>query len=152
METKDFNLLGIIALVGAIIMIVGVFLNWLTLDLGFLGKATYNGMDIFNDSDLDYKFVPIVSLICGIIAICLMILPTFMNNEKFEKINNILGIVTLILSAVVVICGILFYTQSSNGISLTDIYDINIGFWLVLVGAIITLIGGLAPIIKNKFM
>jgi len=151
METKDFNLLGIIALVGAIIMIVGVFLDWLTFDFIIKGSS-YNGLDIFNDSDLDYKFVPIVSLVCGIIALCLMILPTFMNNDKFEKINNILGIVTLILSAVVIICGILFYTQSSNGVSLTDVYDIKIGFWLVLIGAIITLVGGLMPIVKNKFM
>ena len=152
METKDFNLLGIIALVGAIFMIVGVFLTWLSLTVPILGTSTWSGMEVFNDSDLDFKFVPLVSLIAGIIAILLMILPTFMNTEKFEKLNNILGIVTLILSVVVIICGIMFYTQSSNGISLTDLYSIGIGFWLVIIGAVITLIGGLMPIVKNKFM
>ncbi|MBE6524033.1 MAG: hypothetical protein E7Z65_04065 [Thermoplasmata archaeon] len=114
-------------------------------------------MDVFNSNlDFSYQFVPMVSLVGGILAILLMIVPTFMNTEKFETLNNILGIITLILSAVVVICGILFYTQSwstpMGSVSLTDLYSIGTGFWIVIVGAIITLVGGLMPIIKNKFM
>ena len=89
-------------------------------------------------------------------ALVLMIVPTFVNVDKFEKINNILGIITLILSIIVVICGFLFYLQSwdvlGTKVSLTDVYDVGIGFWLVIVGGIITMIGGLMPIIKNKFM
>ncbi len=156
MDSK-FNLLGIIALVGAIIMIVGVFLTWLSLDI-LGGTATMSGMDVFNDGDSDfsYGFVPLVALICGIIALVLMIVPTFVNVDKFEKINNILGLITLILSIIVVICGFLFYLQSwdvlGTKVSLTDVYDVGIGFWLVIVGGIITMIGGLMPIIKNKFM
>jgi len=162
MDTKNINILGIIGLVGAIILIVGVFLNWLTIkDL----DIAYNGWDIFGNKDdafdeVKYTFVPLVALICGIISLVLMIVPTIMNTEKFEKINNILGLIALILSAVVVICGILFYTQSFTHETilgdvtwkLTDLADIGIGFWLVLVGGIITLVGGLMPILKNKFL
>ncbi len=157
METSNINFLGVVAFVGAVFMIAGVFLTWLSQDLSILGVKTWTGMDVFNaDIDFSYQFVPMVSLICGILAILLMIFPTFNNAEKFETLNNILGVVTIILSAVVVICGILFYTQSwsimGGKVSLTDVYSVGIGFWLVIIGAVITLIGGLMPIIKNKFM
>ena len=59
------------------------------------------------------------------------------------------------MALVVVICGILFYTQQLDfGIlgkkNFTDVYSVGIGFWLVLIGGIITLIGGIMPILKNK--
>ncbi len=155
METSNINFLGIVAFVGAVFMIAGVFLTWLSQDLGILGTSTWSGMDVFNSNlDFSYQFVPMVSLVGGILAILLMIVPTFMNTEKFETLNNILGIITLILSAVVVICGILFYTQSwsimGGKVSLTDVYSVGIGFWLVIIGAVITFIGGAMPILKNK--
>ena len=174
MDMKNINLLGIIALVGAIILVVGVFLGWLT-PSGATDPKTYTGWDIQNNVDniksgftlfgvtvpgLGYAFVPLVALICGIISLILMIVPTVMNTEKFEMINNILGIVALIAAAVVVICGLLFYMQSMTTTvgmvevtkKITEYYTFGIGFWLVLVGGIITLVGGLMPILKNKFL
>ena len=159
MEMKDMNLLGIIGLVGAIILVVGVFLGWLSLDVGG-SSQNFSGLDIFNkkgsidDLDVKYTFVPLAALICGIISLALMILPTFMNSEKFATINNILGLVALVLAVVVVICGILFYTQTFGDYNykLTSVFDVKIGFWLTLVGGIITLVGGLMPIINNKLL
>ncbi|MBQ4368535.1 MAG: hypothetical protein II805_02030 [Candidatus Methanomethylophilus sp.] len=154
MDMKNMNLLGIIAIIGAVILIVGVFLTWLS-----IGDATASGWKVYTDakdSDLKYTFVPLLALICGIISLVLMIVPTFMNVDKFKQINVILGLIALILAIVVVICGILFYTQSWTAfgvtIKLTDIYKIGIGFWLVLIGGIITMVGGLMPIIKEKLM
>ncbi len=154
MDMKNMNLLGIIAIIGAVILIVGVFLTWLS-----IGDATASGWKVYTDakdSDMKYTFVPLVALICGIISLVLMIVPTFMNVDKFKQINVILGLIALILAIVVVICGILFYTQSWTAygvtIKLTDIYKIGIGFWLVLIGGIITMVGGLMPIIKEKLM
>ena len=153
-DMKNMNLLGIIAIIGAVILIVGVFLTWLS-----IGDATASGWKVYTDakdSDMKYTFVPLVALICGIISLVLMIVPTFMNVDKFKQINVILGLIALILAIVVVICGILFYTQSWTAfgvtIKLTDIYKIGIGFWLVLIGGIITMVGGLMPIIKEKLM
>ena len=154
MDMKNMNLLGIIAIIGAVILIVGVFLTWLS-----IGDATASGWKVYTDakdSDMKYTFVPLVALICGIISLVLMIVPTFMNVDKFKQINVILGLIALILAIVVVICGILFYTQSWTAfgvtIKLADIYKIGIGFWLVLIGGIITMVGGLMPIIKEKLM
>ena len=158
MDMKNMNLLGIIALVGAVILIVGVFLTWLSVDTGF-GTETASGWKVYTDakdSDMKYTFVPLVALICGIISLVLMIVPTFMNVDKFKQINVILGLIALILAIVVVIFGVLFYTQSwtvlGTTFKLTDIYKIGIGFWLVLIGGIITMVGGLMPIVKEKLM
>ena len=162
METKDMNFLGIIGIIGALILTIGVFLTWGSYDvLG--GTVKLTGLDFFNQvngvhSGTKYTWVPLVALICGIISLLLMILPTFMNVEKFQQINNILGIVAIVFSLVVIIFGILFITQTltwsigpvSYSQSFGDTYKIGIGFWLTLVGAIITFIGGIMPVLKNK--
>ena len=161
METKDMNFLGIIAIIGAILMIVGVFLTWGSYEL--LGTHNLTGMDFFNKASgvidgTKYTWVPLVSLICGIISLLLMILPTFMNVDKFQQINNILGIVALVMALLVIIFGILFITQefTSSGLigtytkKFTDFYNVGIGYWLVIIGAVITFIGGIMPILKNK--
>lgn len=162
METKNLNLLGLIGLIGSIILIIGVFVDWGTLDFGSWGKVDLTGWDFYNKEDgvvdgVDYTYVPLVALICGILSLLLMILPTFVNMDKYKMVNDILGIITLILALIVIICSILFYTQSLDfGIlgkhDFTDVYDIGAGYWLTLAGAIITFIGGFMPIVKNKLL
>lgn len=161
MDYKNLNLLGIIAIIGAVLLIVGVFVTWMS------SVNTYSGWDIVSNKNnikdiIGYGYCPLVALICGIISLALMIVPTVMNVDKFKKINDILGIVALILAIVVIIVGILWYTQSVEytpgfppvriSAKLTELYDIGAGFWLTLIGAIITAIGGLMPIIKNKLL
>ncbi len=159
METKDMNFLGIIAIVGAILMVIGVFLTWGSYDALLGGTVKLSGMDFFNKvsgvySGTKFTWVPLVALICGIISLLVMILPTFMNNDNLKPINNILGIVALVLSLLVIIFGILFITQTFENayvsVKFGDMYKTGIGFWLTLIGAIITFIGGIMPILKNK--
>ena len=158
MESKDMNFLGIVGIVGAILMVIGVFLTWGSYDT-FLGTVNLSGMDFFNKVDgvysgTKYTWVPLVSLLCGIISILLMILPTFMNGDNLKQINNILGIVALVLALLVIIFGILFATQSFTYLgtshSFTYYYKLGIGYWFVIIGAVITFIGGIMPILKNK--
>jgi len=161
MDFKEMNPLGIIGIIGAIILVVGVFLNWCSIEVGSL-TTNWTGWDLFGkkngigDTNVKYLYVPLLALICGIISIVLMIVPTLMNVDKFKQINNILGIIALILAVVVIITGLLWYMQSwtvfGTTIKFTDVYKIGIGFWLVLIGAIITMVGGLMPIIKDKLM
>lgn len=47
MDTKNLNPLGIIAFIGAILMIVGVFLAWVKVDFGVL--KTWSGWNVFID-------------------------------------------------------------------------------------------------------
>lgn len=182
MDFKEMNPLGIIGIIGAIILVVGVFLGWIGPTSG--SGTTYTGWNIWNNVDGLFKphtedlglgyikysgvpgyFAPLVALICGIISIILMIVPTIMGGDKFGKIGDILGIVALILAIVVVICALLMYTGSvtidtytAGGELVSHISEkvasdgvgFKVGFWLVLVGGIITMIGGLMPILKDK--
>lgn len=169
MDMKDMNLMGIIGIIGAVLLVIGVFIGWLQADTTAMkllfGTTEYTGWDIQNNlnditaktanySGLAYSFVPLVCLICGIISLLLMVVPTFMNVEKFAQINNILGIIALILAIVAVICGFLFEMQTCSllGVEykLTEQFKIGMGFWLCIIGAIITVIGGIMPILKNK--
>ena len=159
MDNQQFNYLGIIGIVGAALMVIGVFMNWITIDIPYLGDESWTGMDIWKErnddfEDLKYTFVPLFSLIAGIIALLLMILPTFMNMEKFQNINNILGIVATVLALIVFVCGLLFYFQTPENwddpLRKLDGLKFNFGFWLVIIGSLITFVGGAMPILKNK--
>ena len=181
MDFKEMNPLGIIGIIGAIILVVGVFLGWISAK-DVADAKVYSGWDIWNNVDsiksgidatvagtgvktsgVPYGFLPLVALICGIISIVLMIIPTIMGKDKLGNLGGILGLIALILAVVVVIVGILFYTGSITAeefvggtsvakqtTKLTAECNIGLGFWLVLVGGIITMIGGLMPILKDK--
>jgi len=164
MEMKEMNLMGIIALVGAILLVVGVFLDWMVIESAYDSDSA-TGWKIFDDgdkSDLSYTYAPLVALICGIISLVVMILPTIMNTEKFAQINNLLGLLALVLAIVSIVLIVLFMTQKVEvmGVEFDSIKDYfesfgidfkwGIGFWLTLVGGIITAVGGLMPILKNK--
>lgn len=153
--------MGIIAIIGAVLLIVGVFATWISSDIG----GSMNGWDILTNKDdvqdtIKYTYCPAIALICGIISLVLMIIPTVMNTNKYRKLNDLLGIFTLILSIVVIIVGILWYTQTidinvivwSTSKKLTELFEVGVGFWLVIVGAVITAIGGLMPTVKNKLL
>lgn len=153
---SNINPLGIIGIVGGILMIVGVFLAWAELNILGVSLGTISGWEIFTNSDVSsivsYTFLPLVALICGILAIVVMVIPTFANADNLKKAANILGIITLIMSIVVIILAILFMTQSWDvlGKSVSMMNYIQFGFWLTLIGAIIAAIGGIMPIAKNK--
>ncbi len=164
MDMKNMNILGIIGIIGTLILIIGVFLTWGSYE-NLLGETVkVSGLDFFNKTSsvvdgTKYTWVPLVALICGIISLLLMVLPTFMNTDNFQQINNILGIVALVMALVVIIFGILFITQEFTydwGMfgkltkKFTDFYSVGIGYWLVMIGAVITFIGGIMPILKNK--
>ncbi len=156
MALSNINILGIIGIIGAILMIVGVFLAWAELNILGYRLGTMTGWEIYSNPDMaeivKYNYVPLVALIGGIVALVIMIIPTFANVDSLKKASNILGIITIIISIVVIILGILFLTQSWNvlGQTVTMANYIQFGFWITLIGAIITAIGGIMPIAKNK--
>jgi len=153
---KSINLLAIIGIIGGAMMIVGVFLNWININVAGISIGTATGWDIFDGlkdvSQIKYTFLPLLDLIAGILAVIMLIVPTFANVDGYKKANNILGIIITILSIVVIVISILFMTQSWD-LSLVTIHMsdyIQYGFWISLIGAIITLIGGIMPIAKNR--
>lgn len=155
--TSKINLFGLIGFIGTIILIVGVFLNWTTFEnsMIFVGSSSgsITGWDIYNGEHSDwfeYAYAPIIALVCGIISLITTLLPVV---HKDEKVTKILGIVTLILAVIAIVVGFLFYGDVSNGVDYgvgTFTISVAVGFWLCMVGAIITAVGGIVDILKNQ--
>ncbi len=153
MDAKNLNLLGIISIVGAIIVIVGVFMTWLATDLL---DYTISGWELYTEwtdvLDTKYTFLPLADLIFGIIIIVMMIIPTFCNIDRFKKANNIIGLITVIAAVVMLIISGLFIIKDID-IWLITIHmgnHLKIGFWLTLVGTALIIVGGFMPIVKNR--
>lgn len=159
MDKKNINILGLVAFVGAIIMIVGVFLTWGKFEItSIIGSSSteFTGWDMYtddSDNKLEYYYAPLVALICGILAIVAMILPTIDASKKMDNINKILSLVVLIVSIVSIVFMVLFYTNFTDSVDVGGFVgaktSVETGFWLCLVGGVITAIGGILPIMKK---
>lgn len=169
-DTSKINVLGIIGIIGALLMIIGVFLSWMTFSYTFpiVGSETidYSGMDVFGGdlisigsfsisfSDItSYSYAPIVALACGIISLIMTIVPTVFNKGKIGKI---LGALALILAIVTVVISFLYYGDVS-GYEFNESFDIyhitlsiGTGLWIVIAGSIITILGGILDIAKKS--
>ena len=168
-ETKQFNVLGIVGIIGALLMVIGVFLNWLefSVTIPIIGSESWNytGMDIFNTdiigegdnavtfSDItSYSYAPIVALACGVISIIATIVSTVLCKGNIGKI---MGAIALILAIVAIVLGFLFYGDVSGYAFSESIFgfsaslSIGAGLWVVIAGAIITVIGGILDIAKK---
>ena len=135
--TSKVNLFGLIGFIGTIILIVGVFLNWVTLDYNVIitkGSESVTGWTLLHDADykevFDYVYAPLVALVCGVISLITTLLPIVYKNEK---VTRILGIVTLILAVVAIVIGFMFYGSVGDSVEILGMsayVGVDIGFWL----------------------
>ena len=152
---RDTGYLGIIGIIGGILMIVGVFLNWIYVDV-YLTDIDLTGWEVFDEwrdtIGLKYAVVPLLALICGILVFIMMTACTFDNKIKYWKTNMVLCWATIILSVILIIYSILFATKEWDFRIVTiRLYKyLDIGFWMTMVGSIAALLGGFVPIIKSR--
>lgn len=158
MDVKNINLLELVGILGAIVMIVGVFLTWGTAEISTaLGSGTmeWSGWDIYNhvdDISTDYDYAPLVALVCGILALIAAIVPMFLSSDNYGNIFKIMNLAVLIIGLVAVVCMALFYTNfvdSFNAAGVTGTMTVGTGFWLCMIGGVITVIGGILPIVNK---
>lgn len=146
-ETKQYNVLGIVAIIGALLMIIGVFLSWI--DISVFGTIEgSSGWEVATDSDgeIGYSYAPIVALACGVISLIAMIFPMIM---PAKNIGKALGALGLILSIVTIIVTILFYNDLDTGTLFGISVNVGAGVWVVIVGAAITIIGSILDLAKK---
>ena len=143
------NILGILALIGAILMIVGVFISWVSLDIIILGSEDYSGWQVYSDemfSDAEYNYAPLITLVAGIVAFFTAVLPIVL---KKPAVNRALGVVSLILGIVALVLMVLFYGQMDSieigGYTLASA-SAGTGLWISLVGAILLVLGAIVDI------
>ncbi len=142
-EMKNFNILGIIGIIGALLMIIGVFLSWVDFDLYIVSESA-SGWELFTDDDfdfVDYSYAPLVALVCGILSLVVTLVPTILGN-----LGRILGLVAFILAIVSVAVSLLFYTDFDAVLG----FSVGIGMWVCIAGGIITIIGGILDMVSGK--
>ena len=146
------NVLGIVALIGALLMIVGVFVAWVDLSItSIIGNASsnYTGWQVYTDdtfADAKYNYAPLVTLIAGIVAFFTAVLPIVLKNATA---NRILGIVSLILGVVALILMVLFNGTMDSLVILgykVASTSAGTGLWISLAGSVLLILGAILDI------
>lgn len=161
------KILGLFGIIGAILMIICVFLAWGSCEITALGvtaKFDFSGWCLATGGDvtvtalgesetasiselgLKYAFAPYVVLACGIIGIIAAALPMFMDCN--ENINKGLGILALILAIISIVVTVL-YVSNVGGTELGSYLKASVGAYLGIVGAILMIVYGLLSV-TNK--
>lgn len=139
------NLFGILAIVGGLLMIVGVFMDWVVFDLGFLGTETVSGMEVLDElgSDEVSMYAPMIALVIGVVSLLVGGVSLL---GKADDMKRIMSIATIILAIIVVVFAFMFNGELSG-----DDYGIveaGAGLWIALVGGIVSAVGGVLGIVK----
>ncbi|MDO5861508.1 MAG: hypothetical protein Q4Q58_01725 [Thermoplasmata archaeon] len=153
MADSKANVLGIIGLIGAILLIVGVFLTWAEASFDIViysASESYTGWDIYSEGmDAEYNYAPLVALIAGVVAIITTIIPIVLKNATA---NRLLGVITLILAVVAIVLMVLFYGQMEtleiSGYTVASV-TAGYGLWVSIAGAVILALGGIVDIVKK---
>ncbi len=152
-ETSKMNLLGLVGVLGALLLIIGVFLSWADITgsvLGFSETKSISGMDIMtnNEYEFDYSYAPIIALVAGILGVIACILPVV----KPLGIERILGLVSLIVAVVAVVIIYMFSGQmtgfSFEGLASASV-SCGIGWTISLVGGVLVILGSIIPVLMK---
>ncbi|MBR7152810.1 MAG: hypothetical protein IKD00_03575 [Candidatus Methanomethylophilaceae archaeon] len=139
------NLFGILAIVGGLLMIVGVFMDWVVFDLGFLGTETVSGMEVLDELESDEvsMYAPMIALVIGVVSLLVGGVSLL---GKADDMKRIMSIATIILAIVVVIFAFMFNGELSGDDF--GIVEAGTGLWIALVGGIVSAVGGVLGIVK----
>lgn len=126
--------------VGALLAIVGLFVNWANVTVEILGQSATEGGKLF---DLEGTWgvmaiiFAILTVVSGIGAVACSLLKTFGKVKLNDKICLIVGIVVAACAVVALVCTFIFggqYSETSELASAT--VSPAIGAWLLTVGGI----------------
>lgn len=139
------NLFGILAIVGGLLMIVGVFMDWVVFDLDFLGTETVSGMEVLDELESDEvsMYAPMIALVIGVVSLLVGGVSLL---GKADDMKRIMSIATIILAIVVVIFAFMFNGELSGDDF--GIVEAGTGLWIALVGGIVSAVGGVLGIVK----
>lgn len=138
---KGVNAGVVIAIVGAILGIVAVFLNWF--DVSFLGYdlIKWTGFDFAFSSDFDgvndfQRFAPFIAWIFAILTVIAAIMCII--KPSFQKIG---GILMAVFGVLIIIFFIIWGVWEYSGIKAFDYAEI--GVWLMMASGIIVVLAGI---------
>ena len=139
------NLFGILAIVGGLLMIVGVFMDWVVFDFGFLGTETVSGMEVLDELESDEvsMYAPMIALVIGVVSLLVGGVSLL---GKADDMKRIMSIATIILAIIFVIFAFMFNGELSGDDF--GIVKAGAGLWIALVGGIVSAVGGVLGIVK----
>lgn len=124
----------ILGLVGGIIVLVSMFLPWLTVkDLPLIGDQSYSGLQV--------GLLNILALVVAVVGIALM----FIKKPAMPMVSGIMGILVIIfwLLSYLVLETV---AQTLSGLSILTgggmEWSVEFGVWLMPIGAILLIVGG----------
>ena len=88
-----------------------------------------------------------------VLMIVLTIVPQKKRQKEQQNMMNSLCVGTKLMTVVAIVIGFMFYGSVGDSVEIFGMsasVGVDIGFWLCMVGAIITAIGGIVDILKNK--
>ncbi len=156
METKiDSRIIGIIAVMGIMMVVAAIFMNWIAVDDAYAGYSGLQIGDLVDGGDYDdwQQNVPLIVFILGIIMLILEIISLIMPDMS-KKIEAIMPSLTFIFGIVIIILCALFacwdlFDEHTVLLVTTDPCDAGAGCWTALVGAVICVICNLGQVIAT---
>jgi len=146
----------ILALVGGILVLVSVFLTYLSFEAEFMGEKMeedWSGMD--EDIRDEIKISPIVTLVFGLICVVFAFL-----NRDFSALKGFAPILLLVLGVIAMIIVAIDYLDVKQDVDdANDSYDeadidgeakVGIGLYLGLVGSLLVIVGGALCFFKKE--
>jgi len=132
--------IGIIALIGAVLAIAAVFLNWVVIDAGPLGSGSATGWEIFDQGDkFDQFLYPLIVLILGIVAAVLAML------EFLGMGCPITRAVMIVLGILIIVFGFLTYSGYEDQLGpFGELLDMGYGMYFEFAAGIALII---APVL-----
>lgn len=148
MAKIDNKVLSIIAIVGALILIVAALLTWVHASVSVLGSTEthdYSGLSLLTDNDFKdengyQKYIPVIGLVLGVIAIILEAVALI----KPQVAGKYCAIITAVVAIIAVILACLYMTWdifgSESAIIASAEVKVGYGCYVAIVGAVIALI------------
>ncbi|MBE6528462.1 MAG: hypothetical protein E7Z64_04775 [Thermoplasmata archaeon] len=151
------RLLNLIIVVAAVIMLIGVYTTWMSVDIPGLADESLTGWEIYDDTeepeDFDEtcaKYAPLVTLIFAILLILVPIATMFISNTV-AKIGSALAIPFSIVSLFFLIKTYMYIKDKIDEAGIFgDYIEIGFGLYLSMVGCIVAIVGGFIAIFVLK--
>lgn len=153
MEYEQKNLWGLIAFIGAILLIAGACMTWVDVDFNAATLShsdSYSGLDVYDDDDdlfddMDYGYAAVIVLTMGILALFSTLIPMF---YKDEKVWLWTGAASFLFGLIALIFACLFNGDIPDDTMLLS-FDAGSGVWMSICASIILLIGSIVDMCKK---
>lgn len=157
MEMQKKQIIGILAIIGALIAIIGVFLPWETVSAvvpGYSDSTSASGWDFLTNGDPDgikdvlTKYAPVLCIIGGILTLIIFLL-NFVQSVKVNKYIPVISLIVMILALIFCIVAVV-NINDETGSMLGVTVSIGYGLWICLIGVILAVISPIIALIKRE--